>query len=226
MPEFLRCGSFYFAVVVRHSQLHVGETLVHLAHRRRSGTYIVLMGGWVLVVPLRFASLCAVFLRHKFLFHTKTAFQWNYVKFHDIPRLTIDSILIGQFRDSVIAEITGPYSQVRRTVWTAALFPGQRLSQCSTSGAGWRGCPHKAWCNESFKKKLKVSSSSSLTNHPASCTVVGSNSPDGVKTLDDVTFVLKHSVHSMDMDVPSYCACSLESVCYHSKKHTGFLGRS
>ena len=27
MPEFLRCGSFYFAVAVCHSQLHVGETL-------------------------------------------------------------------------------------------------------------------------------------------------------------------------------------------------------
>ena len=29
MPEFLRCGGFYFAVAVRHSQLHVGETLVN-----------------------------------------------------------------------------------------------------------------------------------------------------------------------------------------------------
>ena len=28
--EFLRCGSFYFAVVVRHSQLHVAETLLPL----------------------------------------------------------------------------------------------------------------------------------------------------------------------------------------------------
>ena len=28
MSEFLRCGSFYFAVAVRHSQLHVGETLL------------------------------------------------------------------------------------------------------------------------------------------------------------------------------------------------------
>ena len=27
MPEFGRCGGFYFAVAVRHSQLHVGETL-------------------------------------------------------------------------------------------------------------------------------------------------------------------------------------------------------
>ena len=27
VPEFLRCGGFYFAVAVRHSQLHVGETL-------------------------------------------------------------------------------------------------------------------------------------------------------------------------------------------------------
>ena len=78
----------------------------------------------------------------------------------------------------------------------------------------------------SFRKKLKVSSSSSLTNPPASRRVVGSNSPDVFKTLDDVTFVLKHSVHSTDMEVPSYCACSWESVCHHSVKHTGPLGRS
>ena len=25
------------------------------------------------------------------------------------------------------------------------------------------------------------------------------------------------------MKVPSYCACSWESVCYHSKQHTGSL---
>ena len=78
----------------------------------------------------------------------------------------------------------------------------------------------------SFRKKLKVSSSSSLTNPPTSHTVIGSNSPYGFKTLDDVTFVLKHSVHGMDMEVPSYCACCWESVCYHSIKHTGSLGRS
>ena len=77
---------------------------------------------------------------------------------------------------------------------------------------------------KSLRKKLKASSSSSLANHPPSCNVVGSNSYDGVKTLDDITFVLKHSVHSMDMDVPAYCA--RESVCYHSKKHTGSLGKS
>ena len=48
----------------------------------------------------------------------------------------------------------------------------------------------------SFRKKLKESSSSSLTNPPASRTVVGSNSPNGFKTLDDVTFVLKQcSLH-------------------------------
>ena len=45
-----------------------------------------------------------------------------------------------------------------------------------------------------FRKKLKVSSSSSLTNPPASRIVVGLNSPDGFKTLDDVTLMLKHSV--------------------------------
>ena len=28
MPEFLRCGGFYFAVAVHHSQLHVRETLL------------------------------------------------------------------------------------------------------------------------------------------------------------------------------------------------------
>ena len=27
MPEFLRCGGFYFANAVRHSHLHVAETL-------------------------------------------------------------------------------------------------------------------------------------------------------------------------------------------------------
>ena len=27
MPEFLRCGGFYFAVAVRHSKLHVRETM-------------------------------------------------------------------------------------------------------------------------------------------------------------------------------------------------------
>ena len=32
MPEFLRCGGFYFAVAVRHSQLHVGGSLVPLPH--------------------------------------------------------------------------------------------------------------------------------------------------------------------------------------------------
>ena len=82
----------------------------------------------------------------------------------------------------------------------------------------------------SFRKKLKLSSSSSLTKAPKATkphsAVVGSNSPDGFKTLDDVTFVLKHSVHSMDMEVPSYCACSWVSVCHHSIKHTGSLGRS
>ena len=28
MPELWRCGGFYFAVAVRHSQLPVGETLI------------------------------------------------------------------------------------------------------------------------------------------------------------------------------------------------------
>ena len=28
MPEFLRCGSFYYAMAMHRSQLHVGETLV------------------------------------------------------------------------------------------------------------------------------------------------------------------------------------------------------
>ena len=74
----------------------------------------------------------------------------------------------------------------------------------------------------SFRKKLKVSLSSSLTNYPAFCTEVGSNSYDGVKTLDDVTFVLKHSVHSMDIEVPSYW----ESVCHYFIKQTGSLGKS
>ena len=32
MPEFLRCGDFYFAVSVRHSQLQVGETLADITH--------------------------------------------------------------------------------------------------------------------------------------------------------------------------------------------------
>ena len=74
-----------------------------------------------------------------------------------------------------------------------------------------------------FRKKLKVSSSSRLTNSPAFRSVVGSNSPDDFKTLDDVTFVLKHSVHGMDMEVPSYLVCSWESVCHHSVMHTGSL---
>ena len=39
------------------------------------------------------------------------------------------------------------YSEVRETVWTAAWFPRQRLSRWSSSGAVWRECPHKAWCN-------------------------------------------------------------------------------
>ena len=65
--------------------------------------------------------------------------------------------------------------------------------------------------------------SSSLTNPPASRTVVSSNSPDGFKTLDDVNFVLKHSAHGMDMEVPSYSAFSWESVCHHSIMHTGFF---
>ena len=76
----------------------------------------------------------------------------------------------------------------------------------------------------SFRKKLKISSSSSITSHPASPILVGSNSPDGVKTLDDVTFVLKHRVQDMDMNVPSYRACSWESVCCHSISTLVLLG--
>ena len=79
---------------------------------------------------------------------------------------------------------------------------------------------------KSFRKKLKVSSSSRLTNSPASCTVVGSNSPDDFKTLNDVTFVLKNSVHGTDMEVPFYSVCSWDSVCHHSVTHTGSLERS
>ena len=67
-----------------------------------------------------------------------------------------------------------------------------------------------------FRKKLKVSSSSSLTNPPASHTFVGSNSHDAFKTLDDVTFVLKHSVQGTDMEVPSYCACSWDQAHWFS----------
>ena len=59
-------------------------------------------------------------------------------------------------------------------------FPGQKQSRWSASGACWREWGIMQW--NSFRKKLKVSSSSSLTNPPASRTVVGSNSPDGFKT--------------------------------------------
>ncbi len=49
-----------------------------------------------------------------FLFLPKTEFQSNYGKFQDIPRLTIDSVFIGQYRDSVsdsvIVEIMRPYT--------------------------------------------------------------------------------------------------------------------
>ena len=68
----------------------------------------------------------------------------------------------------------------------------------------------------SFRRKVKVSSSSSLTKPPASHRVVGSNSPDGLKTLGDVTFVLKHRVYGMDMEVPSYCAGSLHATTLSS----------
>ena len=40
------------------------------------------------------------------------------------------------------------YAEVRKTVWTAAWFPWQRLSRWSAPGAGWRECAHEAWCNE------------------------------------------------------------------------------
>ena len=79
------------------------------------------------------------------------------------------------------------------------------------------------WIN--LRQKLKVSLSSSVTNPPASRRVVGSNFPDGFKTLDDVSFVLKHRVYGMDMEIPSYCACSWESVCHHFIKYTGSLTR-
>ena len=79
-----------------------------------------------LVAPPRFASLRAVFPRHAFLFHTKTACQANYVKIFDIPRSKVDSIFLSQFRDSVcnsvIAEIIGPYqSQEAAIRWDS--FP-------------------------------------------------------------------------------------------------------
>lgn len=38
-----------------------------------------------------------------------TVFRSQHVNFRDIPRLTLDSVLIGQFRDSVNAEIIGHY---------------------------------------------------------------------------------------------------------------------
>ena len=40
------------------------------------------------------------------------------------------------------------YAEVRKTVWTAAWFPGQRLSRRHASGAGWGECPHEAWCKK------------------------------------------------------------------------------
>ena len=70
----------------------------------------------------------------------------------------------------------------------------------------------------SFRKKLKVSSSSSLTNLPASRTVVGSNSPNGFKTLDDVTFVLKQcSLHRYGSSI---LLCLLLGVCVPPLSHT------
>ena len=70
----------------------------------------------------------------------------------------------------------------------------------------------------SFRKKLKESSSSSLTNLPASRTVVGSNSPNGFKTLDDVTFVLKHcSLHRYGSSI---LLCLLLGVCVPPLFHT------
>ena len=69
-----------------------GQPLLH--------AYIVLKGEWTgLVVPPRFASLCAALPRHLFFFHIKTAFQWNYVKFCVKKKKKKDSILIGQFHD-------------------------------------------------------------------------------------------------------------------------------
>ena len=122
-------------------------------------------------------------------------------------------------------EIT--YAEVRKTVWSAARFPGQRLSRRSASGAGWGKYPQEAWCNE-------IVSGRSWRYHPPAASQTlqlpaqwqAQTPPDGFKTLDDITFVLKHSVHGMDMEVPSYCTCSWVSVCHHSIKHTGSLGRS
>lgn len=50
--------------------------------------------------------------RYKFFFLIKTAFQSNYIDFHNVLHLIVDSFFIGQFSDfilnSVIVEITGP----------------------------------------------------------------------------------------------------------------------
>ena len=45
--EFLRCGGFYFAVAVRHSQLHVAETLhlLPLLYSQRSNLCVGVGGG-------------------------------------------------------------------------------------------------------------------------------------------------------------------------------------
>ena len=56
-------------------------------------------------------------------------FWWNYVKFCNIPRKKIDSVLIVQFRDSMIVEITGLY------VWHYSVQtkqPGRELDEIKT----------------------------------------------------------------------------------------------
>ncbi len=44
-----------------------------------------------------------------FLFLPKTEFQSNYGQLCDIQCLTTDSVFLGQFHNSVVAEIIGPY---------------------------------------------------------------------------------------------------------------------
>ena len=103
------------------------------------------------------------------------------------------------------------YAEVRKTVWTAAWFPRQRLlvvcfwswlKRMSTWGI-------MQW--NTFRKKLKVSLSSSLTNPPASRSVVGPNSPDGFRTLADVTFAIKQC--SQHRYGSSILLCLLLGVC-------------
>ncbi len=47
-----------------------------------------------------------------FLFLTKTEFQPNYGQLCDIQCFTTDSVFLGQFHNSVVAEIIGPYIHI------------------------------------------------------------------------------------------------------------------